>query len=725
MDADHVDPRLFIPEEDAWDAEELTAEELSVLFPDPGDDVLGARPASAEEREMASRALRAMELEDSGRGGWDLVQAAWEAASEGDDLSLLSDAEIIGRAIKCREVTARAQGRMFRSVEELLRRRKPRRQHRRGERAQEARDAYEGIDADAEADAPMPRMPVMPSAEAASELALAFTLTEYAAEKLTAQAADLSRRLPTAFAELEAGRLAPESVRILCDGTQDLSDEDAGKVDALLSGQAASMTTGELRDAVRRAVIRIDPEAADKRRKRSERQSRVRLYANANHTATLSVEDAPAAQAAAAIARVFALARAAKSAGAKEGLDLLASKMALGLLLGTLPMVPPPLPPDDGAGPGGGGPANGGPDDRGPDDRGPGNDLDDGGLSDGWPDDSVPEDSVPEDGGPRDGVPDDPGPDDGPALDEAGPAPGDWSGTGDPAPEPGESGESGESVPWPGIPDVADAAAPGCAVPPAGLLRAKDQGRARLMVPWRTAAGMASLPGELSWYGAVTRGQARELAAAAAADPAVRWTVIVTDEAGAALAVTRLRDRRGRKSPGLVDEVTVTISASLAAGLDSDDATKHWTRMLLRTTRDTGNAKLADVLGKTVVAANKAAAEAGVRAVLDEVVGGCAHTTEAAGYKVPDTMRRWLAARDRTCRNPICRRRAAQCDQDHTRAYDKGGRTCPCNLGSLCRRHHQLKQLPGWHVEQDGAGRFTWITPAGLAYREEPHVYAV
>jgi hypothetical protein len=684
MDAEHVDPRLFIPEEDAWDAEELTAEELSVLFPDPGDDVQGARPASAEEREMASRALRAMELEDSGRGGWDLVQAAWEAASEGDDLSLLSDAEIIGRAIKCRELTARAQGRMFRSVEELLRRRKPRRRQRRGERVQEARDTYDGIDADA----PMPRMPVMPSAEAASELALAFTLTEYAAEKLTAQAADLSRRLPTAFAELEAGRLAPESVRILCDGTQDLSDEDAGKVDELLSGKAASMTTGELRDAVRRAVIRIDPEAADKRRKRSERQSRVRLYANANHTATLSVEDAPAAQAAAAIARVFALARAAKSAGAKEGLDLLASKMALGLLLGTLPMVPPPLPPDGGAGPGGGGPGHGGPDDGGPGDDGPGDD----------------------------------GPDDGPALEEAGPAPGDWSGTGDLAPEPGTPGES---VPWPGIPDVADAAAPGCAVPPAGLLRAKDQGRARLMIPWRTAAGMASLPGELSWYGAVTAGQARELAAAAAADPAVRWTVIVTDEAGAALAVTRLRDRRGQKSPGLVDEVTVTISASLAAGLDSDDATKHWTRMLLRTTRDTGNAKLADVLGKAVVAANKAAAEAGARAVLDEVVGGCAHTMEAAGYKVPDTMRRWLAARDRTCRNPICRRRAAQCDQDHTHAYDKGGRTCPCNLGSLCRRHHQLKQLPGWRVEQDGAGRFTWITPAGLAYREEPYVYAV
>jgi hypothetical protein len=97
---------------------------------------------------------------------------------------------------------------------------------------------------------------------------------------------------------------------------------------------------------------------------------------------------------------------------------------------------------------------------------------------------------------------------------------------------------------------------------------------------------------------------------------------------------------------------------------------------------------------------------------------------EAAGYRVTGTLRRWVAIRDRTCRNPVCRRRAAQCDQDHTVPYDRGGRTCPCGLGSLCRTHHQLKQLPGWQLSQDG-GVFAWTTPAGLTYRKEPHCYAV
>jgi hypothetical protein len=39
--------------------------------------------------------------------------------------------------------------------------------------------------------------------------------------------------------------------------------------------------------------------------------------------------------------------------------------------------------------------------------------------------------------------------------------------------------------------------------------------------------------------------------------------------------------------------------------------------------------------------------------------------------------------------------------------------------------HHELKQLPGWHLSQDAQGYFTWTTPAGLTYRKEPHRYLV
>ena len=59
-----------------------------------------------------------------------------------------------------------------------------------------------------------------------------------------------------------------------------------------------------------------------------------------------------------------------------------------------------------------------------------------------------------------------------------------------------------------------------------------------------------------------------------------------------------------------------------------------------------------------------------------------------------------------------------------TAAWRADTRTCPCDLGSECRTHHQLKQFDGWHLRQDG-GVFTWTTPAGLAYRKEPYRYPV
>jgi hypothetical protein len=41
------------------------------------------------------------------------------------------------------------------------------------------------------------------------------------------------------------------------------------------------------------------------------------------------------------------------------------------------------------------------------------------------------------------------------------------------------------------------------------------------------------------------------------------------------------------------------------------------------------------------------------------------------------------------------------------------------NLGCLCRFHHQVKQAPGWHLEQDH-GRFIWTTPTGLRFIVHP-----
>ena len=146
---------------------------------------------------------------------------------------------------------------------------------------------------------------------------------------------------------------------------------------------AGGQTYGQLRVAVARSVIIADPEGAEGRRQATERQARVGLYPGDEGTATLTGEKLPGMRAAAALARITALARALKAACIDGGIDLLRSHAYLGLLLDTLPFIPPrpDAPPDndpeapDDPGPGGrgsGGSRPGDPDPASPDDGGPG-----------------------------------------------------------------------------------------------------------------------------------------------------------------------------------------------------------------------------------------------------------------------------------------------------------------------------------------------------------------
>ena len=86
---------------------------------------------------------------------------------------------------------------------------------------------------------------------------------------------------------------------------------------------------------------------------------------------------------------------------------------------------------------------------------------------------------------------------------------------------------------------------------------------------------------------------------------------------------------------------------------------------------------------------------------------------------------------------PGCRRRAVNCDLDHTIAWPTGS-TEASNLGPLCRRHHRLKTHFGFDLQPDpepdrpdrsgpegpgpeapGPG-WQWTTPTGLTYRDTP-----
>ncbi|GAA1749011.1 HNH endonuclease signature motif containing protein [Kocuria aegyptia] len=118
--------------------------------------------------------------------------------------------------------------------------------------------------------------------------------------------------------------------------------------------------------------------------------------------------------------------------------------------------------------------------------------------------------------------------------------------------------------------------------------------------------------------------------------------------------------------------------------------------------------------------------------VLTHPVTGTVLDHDRTTYAVPADLKRRLRARDGTCRFPGCRRRAEQCDLDHTVAWVEGGPTAADNLAHLCRHHHVLKHRHGplgrWQVRHRRPGTpegvLEWISPAGrvhVTYPQQHH----
>ncbi len=222
-------------------------------------------------------------------------------------------------------------------------------------------------------------------------------------------------------------------------------------------------------------------------------------------------------------------------------------------------------------------------------------------------------------------------------------------------------------------------------------------------MPLATLTGHANEPAHLTRIGPITAGQARELAVCAVADPAVRWRVILVNDCGQALAVTRVRRvsrsamPAGTQSAGTspAGQVTVIISESELASLS--DYAAH-----------------PDLIVSQILTA------ATVASVLIGPDSDCNHVAATTTYRPPTRLKEYVIARDVTCRFPTCRQPVWRCDLDHTIPYHKGGRTCSCNLGGLCRSHHRLKQPYLWRLIQASPGVFQWTTPTGRTYVATP-----
>jgi hypothetical protein len=219
--------------------------------------------------------------------------------------------------------------------------------------------------------------------------------------------------------------------------------------------------------------------------------------------------------------------------------------------------------------------------------------------------------------------------------------------------------------------------------------------RVNLTLPLATALGLAERPGTMPGIGPIDPALARDLAAAAARNPASTWCLTITDPTGRPLAhgCGRPPPPRGKQEQGTRD----------GRGPPGEYGTVR-----LNPAAFTGGAGG----GRELVFA------------LETLAGPCDHKHEAKGHDPGKMLRHLTGILNGTCTCPPCRRPEGTCDYEHSVPFDQGGRTCLCEAGPVCRADHRHKQSPGWKLEQAGArGWFRWTTPSGRSYLSRPTQY--
>jgi hypothetical protein len=292
--------------EDAWLARVASpvADEYLACQQPP---VAGAREALAagfthKDHEPGARGFAAGGPLDVMEPGAVLAGFADDAVDGG--LDGLSDDELVGLMGAARRLASRAAGIELAAIAGL--------------------DARRAVDARAAGD-------WRQHEHVADEVAVALTLTCRAADRLLDLANGVTR-LPAVTRALAAGQIDLPKATVYVRELAGLGDVPAAAIAAVTITGAPALTTGELGEVLRRAVLAHDPEAARRRRERAQQDARVETWAESRGTAALAGRDLPPAAVLAADAHIDGLARQLKAAGAPGTLEQLRAKVFLALL---------------------------------------------------------------------------------------------------------------------------------------------------------------------------------------------------------------------------------------------------------------------------------------------------------------------------------------------------------------------------------------------------------
>jgi hypothetical protein len=225
-----------------------------------------------------------------------------------------------------------------------------------------------------------------------------------------------------------------------------------------------------------------------------------------------------------------------------------------------------------------------------------------------------------------------------------------------------------------------------------------------LLVPAGTAFGWSTTPGEAGRWGLLDPWDTRRLLQAASRHPRTRWCVTAVGPDGTAVAHGCSRgSHRWTPAP---PPPTAAIPGNTGPGTTGAGTT----RPPPPGPDEHQRAQLAELLRALNITWEPIAK------------GTCDHRHREDRYTPSRKLGHLVRARTATCPAPGCGASAYHADLDHTTPWPRGT-TDECNISPPCRRHHRVKQAPGWKLEQTSPGVMQWTAPSGRTYTTTPTIY--